>query len=222
MKRIGYLGDIHAEDQRLEIALKELSKQSVEIIVAVGDIVDGPGDLERTVALLRDYDVSSVRGNHERWFFANDMRDLPDAHDPRRVSTEAREWLAALPLMIELPTTAGNLLVCHGLGGDDMASIAPWDDLTLVRYNLGYRSLCRASSARFVLNGHSHKRMVRTVEDRIIINAGTLFRDHDPSFGIVDFATFHVHVWVFDPDMSYHEILSIPFDEASPVTRRKR
>lgn len=222
MKRIGYLGDIHAEDQRLEIALRELAKQSVDIIVAVGDIVDGPGDLERTVALLRDYDVSSVRGNHERWFFANDMRELPDAHDLRRVSAEAREWLGALPLMIELRTIAGNLLVCHGLGGDDMASIMPWDDLALVRYNLGFRNLCRASSARFVLNGHSHKRMVRAVEDRVIINAGTLFRDHDPSFGIVDFATFRVHVWVFDTDLSHHEIFPIPFEESPPTTRRLR
>lgn len=222
MKRIGYLGDIHAEDQRLEIALREISKQSVDIIVAVGDIVDGPGDIERTVALLQEYDVSSVRGNHERWFFANDMRDLPHAHDPLHVSAEAREWLAALPLMIELPTMVGKLLVCHGLGDDDMAGIMPWDDLTLVRYNVGFRSLCRVSSARFVLNGHSHKRMVRAVEDRLIINAGTLFRDHDPSFGVVDLDTLHVHVWEFEPDSSYHEIPAIPLDETSPTTRRMR
>lgn len=222
MKRIGFLGDIHAEDQRLEIALRELAKQSVDIVVAVGDIVDGPGDIERTVALLRDYNVSSVRGNHERWFFANDMRELPDAHDPSRVSNETREWLRALPLLLELPTVAGKLLVCHGLGADDMASILPWDDLTLVRYNMGFRSLCQVSTARFVLNGHSHKRMVLAVEDRLIINAGTLFRDHDPSFGLVDFATSEVYGWIFDPDLSHHAILPIPFADKAPDTRRVR
>lgn len=222
MKRIGYVGDVHAEDERLEKALRELQQQRAEIIVSVGDIVDGPGDIERTVSLLRDYDVSAVRGNHERWFFANDMRNLPDAHDVNRVSRAAQEWLRALPLMFELNTIAGKLLVCHGLGSDDMASICPWDDLSLIRYNTSFRHLCRTSSARFVLNGHSHHRMVRAVEDRCIINAGTLFRDHDPSFGLIDFEAMQVCVWVFEPDLSYAAILPIPLEETPPVTRRER
>jgi len=228
MKRIGYVGDIHAEDQLLEIALKKLSQENVDIIVAVGDIVDGLGDIERTVALLRDYKVTSVRGNHERWFFANDMRDLPHAHDPRHVSKKAREWLADLPVMFEVPTIAGNLLVCHGLGSDDMACIMPWDDLSLLRYNAGFRnwlalrSMFGASPARFVLNGHSHHRMVRAVENHVIINAGTLCRDHDPSFGLVDFQTSTVYVWPFAPDCTYLEAEKITFDESPPDTRRER
>ncbi|HMY14725.1 MAG TPA: metallophosphoesterase family protein [Polyangium sp.] len=222
MKRIGFLGDIHAEDARLAIALRELSRQSVDIIVAVGDIVDGPGDVEKTVALLREYDVSSVRGNHERWFFANQMRDLPDAHALASVSLETREWLSSLPLMFELPTSAGKLLVCHGLGADDMASILPGDDVSLIRYDKGFRALCRTSSAKFVLNGHSHKRMVRHVEDRIFINAGTLFRDHEPSFGLVDFAAGYVTTWLFAPDLSIRSIPPIPLDEPPPSTRRER
>jgi len=73
MKRIGYLGDVqsaagHADPSttklydRLEIALRELHEQYVDTIVCVGDVVDGPGDIERTVALLRDHDVTTVRG----------------------------------------------------------------------------------------------------------------------------------------------------------------
>jgi len=222
MNRVAYLGDIHAEDARLEIALREIDKQHVDAIVCVGDIVDGPGDIERTVMLLREHDVSGVRGNHERWFFAGEMRELPHAHERSRVSTSAREWLDALPLMIELPTSAGKLLVCHGLGGDDMASILPWDDVSLIRYNIGFRSLCRASKAPFVLNGHSHKRMVRRVEDRIVVNAGTLCRDHDPSFGLIDFDAATVHVWVLEPDGSHHEIPPMALDEQPPPTRRER
>lgn len=221
MKRIGYLGDIHAEDERLEIALREISKQSVDSIISVGDIVDGPGDLERCVALLRDYDVSGVRGNHERWFLSDQVRELPDAHERHQVSAEALEWLSALPAMIELPTVAGKLLVCHGLGANDMASIKPWDDLSLVRYNKEFRNLCHVSSAKFILNGHSHMRMVRAAEDRVIINAGALCRDHEPSFGIIDFAAEQVLVWIFNPDLSFHALAPIPFEVPSPVTRRQ-
>ena len=222
MKRIGYVGDIHAEDKCLEIALQEFSKQSVDNIVSVGDIVDGPGDLERCVALLRDYGVLGVRGNHDRWFLSDQVRELPDAHERHQVSTEAGEWLAALPPMLELPTVAGNVLVCHGLGADDMASIKPWDDLAFIREHDGFRNLCRVSSAKYIINGHSHMRMVRTVEERVVINAGALCRDHDPSFGIVDFAAEHVLVWVFEPDLSHHAISPVPFEVPSPVTRRLR
>lgn len=222
MKRIGYLGDIHAEDERLEIALQKLSLENVDIIVAVGDIVDGLGDIERTVALLRDYGVSGVRGNHDRWFLSDQVRELPDAHERHQVSPLVVEWLAALPPMIELPTAAGNVLVCHGLGLDDMASIKPWDDLITIRENLSFRKLCRGSSAKFIINGHSHMRMVRTIEDRVVINAGALCRDHDPSFGLVDFETSTVYVWTIAPDCSYGEIERILFDESPPSTRRER
>ncbi len=222
MKRIGFLGDIHAEDERLAIALQKLSQESVDIIVAVGDIVDGPGNLEKTVELLREHDVSSVRGNHERWFFAGQLRELPDAHFLHQVTPETREWLSSLPLMFELETVAGKVLVCHGLGADDMASIFPSDDVSLIRYDKGFRALCRTSSAKFILNGHSHKRMVRSVEDRIFINAGTLFRDHEPSFGLVDFAAGCVNTWTFAPDLSLCSIPPILLDEPSPPTRRER
>lgn len=222
MKRIGYVGDIHAEDQLLEIALQKLSQENVDIIVAVGDIVDGLGDIERTIALLRQYNVSSVRGNHDRWFLTDTVRELPDAHERHLVSTEAGEWLAALPSMFELQTVAGKVLVCHGLGADDMASIKPWDDLSLISYNIGFRNLCRVSSAKFILNGHSHMRMVRNVEGRVIINAGALCRDHDPSFGLVDFETSTVYVWPFSPDCTCREAESISLDESAPDTRRER
>lgn len=222
MKRIGYLGDIHAEDERLEIALQKLAQENVDIIVAVGDIVDGLGDIERTVALLRDYGVSGVRGNHDRWFLSDQVRELPDAHERHQVSTGVVEWLAALPPMIELPTVAGNVLVCHGLGLDDMASIKPWDDLINIRENVGFRKLCRGSSAKFIMNGHSHMRMVRTIEDRVVINAGAFCRDHDPSFGLVDFETSTVYVWPIALDCSCGEIEAISFDESPPQTRRER
>ncbi len=222
MKRIGFIGDVHAEDQRLEIALATLQTQNIECIACVGDVVDGPGDIERTVALLRDYDVETVRGNHERWFLSGEMRDLPDAHSKYRISESTREWLAALPLMIELPTMAGKVLVCHGLGADDMATITPSDDVSLIRYNVGFRKLRSTSSARFVLSGHSHRRMVRRVEDRVFINAGTLYREHDPCFGLIDFEAALVRFWEFDTDLSIDEIvpISLSAEEQAPETRR--
>ncbi len=39
----------------------------------------------------------------------------------------------------------------------------------------------------FVLNGHTHSRLVASFDHLTIINAGTLFREHNPCCCIVDF-----------------------------------
>src|SRR5689334_16603498 len=73
IRRIGLLGDIHTEDARLEHALAEMKRAQVDAIVSVGDIVDGPGDVERCVRLLAQHDVIAVKGNHDRWFVRGDF-----------------------------------------------------------------------------------------------------------------------------------------------------
>lgn len=52
LKRIAAIGDIHAEDELLDKAIN-FCRPQVEQIVSVGDIVDGSGDVNRCVALLR-------------------------------------------------------------------------------------------------------------------------------------------------------------------------
>ena len=43
LRRFGLLGDIHAEDELLAVALRYLVAQELDAVLAVGDIVDGPG-----------------------------------------------------------------------------------------------------------------------------------------------------------------------------------
>lgn len=109
----------------LEAVLRFLQRAGVQRIVSVGDICDGPGDLDRTVAMLRDAGVEAVAGNHERWLLTGQMRTLPDATEPDMLAPETQDWLASLPRTREFATPAGPLLVCHGLGDDDMGQVTP-------------------------------------------------------------------------------------------------
>src|SRR5690606_36226100 len=80
LSRIGVLGDIHCQEATLERALAFFHDElQVDAVLAVGDIVDGPGDADRTVALLREAKTLTVRGNHERWLLTGEQRPLPDA-----------------------------------------------------------------------------------------------------------------------------------------------
>ncbi len=87
ISRVGAIGDIHEEDDALERVLQFLEPMQLDAILAVGDIVDGPGDGARCCDLLQARGVQAVRGNHDRWFLKDELRaggtaDLPATATP--------------------------------------------------------------------------------------------------------------------------------------------
>jgi len=193
---VGVLGDIHTEDNLLKVALEFLKSLKPDKILAVGDIADGSGNLNRCCKLLQNAGVDCVRGNHDNWLLAGQMRDLRNATPIEIVEPNCRVYLEGLPLVRKYQTIAGGLLLCHGLGKNDMAKVAPDDFGYAIENNADLQQLIQDDNYKFVINGHSHRRMVRSFGYLTIINAGTLRRDHDPCFLIADFQ--HMRVQYFD------------------------
>jgi predicted phosphodiesterase len=127
LTRIGILGDIHAESTALHTALQFLQNLHLPIIFCVGDIVDGSGDVDVCCQLLQQYQVVTVRGNHDDWFLENQLRDLPEATLPSNIKQESTIFITNLPETSEFRTLAGDLLLCHGLGRNNMARLTPDD-----------------------------------------------------------------------------------------------
>jgi predicted phosphodiesterase len=199
--RIGLIGDIHAEDALLEQALDFLGARGVELIVATGDVADGPGSVDRCCDLLEARRVIVVRGNHDRCLVAGTARDLPHATAAHALAPGTLQRLSQLPITVELDTVAGRALLCHGLGHDDLGKVDPeedemrlpeHDDLGQLIAGLGPRP------PRWILNGHSHRRMVHARAGVTVINAGTLRRDHEPCFFEIDFHALAATVFDFD------------------------
>jgi predicted phosphodiesterase len=182
--RIGLLGDIHAEDEALELALRVFVDAGVDLVMAVGDVVDGFGSPERCCALLAEAGAAVVRGNHDRWFLTGTMRELSDA--TLTLGAEARGFLAKLPVTLRFKGPGGDVLLCHGLGDDDMASVALDADAMSIQWNDPLAALLAADRPLWVLNGHTHRRGVWSYRKLTVINGGTIFRDHDPCFSLVD------------------------------------
>ena len=187
LSRIGVLGDIHCEDDRLETALRFFKAERLDLICSVGDIVDGPGDPNRTIELLIEHDVACVRGNHERWLSKGEMRDLPDANTNSDFKLSAWEFLKRLPLSRRFESVAGTTLLCHGLGDYDMGGVWPFDTTLTLHSNQALWTLVNSREYDFIINGHTHRRLVQRFDDLTLINAGTLFREHNPCCLIVDF-----------------------------------
>lgn len=186
IRRVGVLGDVHGEAEALEAALALFREARVTDVLCVGDVVDGP-DVGRCLSLLRQAEVTVVRGNHERWCLADEMRSLPDATPT--LTGEDRAYVESWPTSLRFETPMGGLLLCHGVGEDDMAELRP----TTRGYGLleiaKLRGLMLDPEVSFMLGGHTHARMVRRFQGLVAINAGTLAQAHDPCVCVLDFET---------------------------------
>jgi putative phosphoesterase len=184
--RIGVIGDIHAESTRLRIVLDFMKDLNLDAILCVGDIVDGRGDVNECCSLLKKHSARTVLGNHDEWFINNSMRDLPDATPITSVNPETLAFIRSLPIEMEFQTPAGNILLCHGLGRNTMGKVRDDDYGYALENNFELQGLINSHQYKFVINGHSHYKMVRDFGTMKLINAGSLLYE-DPCFLIIDF-----------------------------------
>jgi predicted phosphodiesterase len=186
LKRVGAIGDVHAEDGLLATAAQFLDSCGLDLVVCVGDIADGKGDVNRCCDLLRQRQFPTVRGNHDRWLLEGTNRAVEDASLPEHVRPDSWRYLASLPTTLEYPTAGGELLVCHGLGEHDLASVQPKDSAEEIYHNLELWALYRCANLRLVINGHTHRRELRRFHHLTVIGVGTLHRAEAPCCAIID------------------------------------
>jgi predicted phosphodiesterase len=187
--RIGVIGDIHTHVERLAWAIEVLRGQRVERIFATGDIADGPEEnaVVRACKMLRAADAVTVLGNHDRWLLDEQQRELPNASDPDELDHATREYLQSLPASVEVRTPLGLLLFGHGLGGNDMSALYPHDHGPALTNNTTLQTILKRGRHKLVVSGHTHKRMVRTIESVTFINAGALEVTREPCCLMIDF-----------------------------------
>lgn len=107
--KYGILGDIHANLSALTAVLDCLSRDRVDRIISVGDVVGYGAAPRECIALVREIDAVVVKGNHDAAcvgeidvrYFNNYARDA--VRWTQSVVTERDcAWLAALPLIANL------------------------------------------------------------------------------------------------------------------------
>ncbi len=215
--RIGVLGDVHTHADRVAAALETFAEVGVDRVLCCGDIVDGPGDLDRCVQLLEGADALVVAGNHERWALAGTMRDLPDA--TRVLSAPTRRYLEKLPQTARIETTRGEALVCHAVGEDDLFFLnADTRGYSLQPVMPILQKLMLDPSLGYMVAAHTHHRMVRVFQGLVVINAGTLHDDGPPGFIVADFAKGRVETFDFeDGRVVAQEPLELPEPPPLPL-----
>lgn len=198
--RVGVLGDVHGEHARLGAALDWFAGQRLDAVICTGDVADGPGCINRCCTLLQEAGVLAVAGNHDRWLLEDRVRHVPDAHQMSEVAGENLDYLRALPRIRELETAAGALMLCHGVGGNDMAKVWPGTrGAESIRRSAALDTLLNAGRHRFIVHGHLHYRVLIDFEALLLMNAGTL-KGARAGVSVVDFDAGAIAAYAFDGD----------------------
>lgn len=185
MVRVGVVGDVHCESEALNRVLDALESMDVDAVFCVGDLVDGPGDADLTLAILQSRNVQCVAGNHERWFLDGQRRELDNA--TQAVNEESRTFLRSLRKVKRFETPAGRAVLCHGVGTDDEAWLLPETRGYALQDISTLRELMLDDGLQYMIGGHTHQRMIRVFPGLTVVNAGTLHRKDEQSFTVIDF-----------------------------------
>lgn len=178
--KVAVISDVHGNVPALTAVLADIERFAPDHIVVNGDVVSrGPRSAEVLDRLAAGAAAGPAqwhftRGNHEDYVAAHLEGSSPDpiAFELRRLSywtyqqigdTAARQ-IAAWPLTVELPE---GVRVAHAsmVRNDKGIYVESTDDEV--------RTLMAPAPAVFVI-GHTHRPFVRTVDDTLVANGGSV------------------------------------------------
>ena len=196
--RIAAISDVHGNLAALEAVLADVATQDVDVVVDLGDLLSGAVQPRETADRLMELGLPTVRGNHERQLLTlpPDRMGASDRHAHDTITARHREWLAGLPLTLEV---ADGVLAFHG---------APTDDLTYLTETVeegGARPatpeevterLGPFAGTPLLLCGHTHlQRSLRLGTGALVLNPGSVgwpaYDDDHPHPHVMEAGTPH-------------------------------
>ncbi|MFB6160329.1 MAG: metallophosphoesterase [Haloferacaceae archaeon] len=179
--RLGVISDIHANRVALDAVLEDMP--AVDALANAGDVVGYNPWPAACVRAIRERDVPTVMGNHDRAvvtgtpFRFNRLAAAGVEYARDRLEEGARAWLSELPDRRTLAD--GRVRVVHGHPADPDRYTYPGEFSPSM---LGDESL--------LVTGHTHVQGHRTFDEGVVMNPGSVGqpRDGDPraAYAVVD------------------------------------
>jgi len=185
--RVGVISDIHANLVALEAVLADMPE--VDELVCAGDVVGYNPNPAECVAAVRDREIPTIMGNHDRMvvtgrnFRGNYMARAGVEHARKTLDDEAIEWLSGLPA--ERTLYDDRVKMVHGHPEDPDRYTYPGDFSPGV---LGDEDV--------LVMGHTHVQHAEQYGEGIVLNPGSVGqpRDSDPraAYAVLDLDAFTV------------------------------
>ena len=186
--RVLVVADIHGNRAALEAV-----RESFDLCLCVGDLVDYGPDPAWCVEWARGHAAHCVRGNHDHGAAQNveiqgagGFRYLTGATRPLTVaalSSDQRRYLAELPTSRMLTLNGKRFLLVHATPRDPMDEYAPADPAF-------WKPRLAGLKVDYVLAGHTHLPYTLRVGDTLVVNPGSVGvpRDNNPlaAYAVID------------------------------------
>lgn len=170
--RIGLISDVHATPAPVEEALLLFRQQGIEQVFCLGDIAGYGSELEPTVALLREYDVECIRGNHEQWY----LDDHADATDE-----PVAEFFHTLPTFKEMIIEGTRIYMVHASPPNSMEdgiNLLDEHDEKLLEQQLAWAGQLDGFEHDVLIVGHTHQVFAELIANTLVINPGSTWLNH--------------------------------------------
>ena len=182
--RVAVISDVHGNAFALDAVLADLRAASPDLILNLGDQLEGAADPARAYALQAALGAVEVRGNNEEKLWPGGRRTPLSleygAWLEQHLPPEALSRLAALPLTAQVE----GVFACHGTPASAWESLLwVWQaDLSLGAGGGFYRSrdprelgrLVGPLGASVVVCGHTHRPGGTRVGGTLVVNAGAV------------------------------------------------
>lgn len=224
MTRALVVADIHGNIDAL-LALDEWMQRSVpfDAIWVLGDLVDYGGAPADVIDWVRTRASVVVRGNHDHAVATGSACGSSSTFLALSVSTrqffrprlaaEDLEYLADLPLQVELATEERHRsMLVHACPMDPMYGYVPTTSSDAV-----WREAIRpAGEPAFVFLGHTHDQFVRRVDTTTIVNPGSLGLPIDgdarAAFAVFDSGRVTLHRLPYDTRRAAARVDRLPIE----------
>ncbi|MCU4717562.1 metallophosphoesterase family protein [Halapricum hydrolyticum] len=202
--QIGVISDVHGNIVALDAVLSDMPE--VDELVCAGDVVGynpWPGEC---VDRIRDADIPTVEGNHDRAVVTgkypgfNDMAAAGVEYAREHLTEEQIEWLAELPT--ERTLFDGRVKIVHGHPDDPDHYTRPSEFSPEL---LGDEDV--------LIMGHTHVQHHEIYDEGIVLNPGSVGqprdRDHRAAYSVIDpdARTVAEHRVEYDTDAVVHEVV---------------
>ncbi len=179
--KFAVIGDIHGNVYALESVLKDIYIKEVDFIISTGDLVGYFPNPNEVIALMKEFNVLVVQGNHDKYIGESDKitdEQLASMSEEERMckssstfinwvlTDENRKYLKNLPKNLKLSLDNKEMIVVHGSPFDISEYMHDDDELL--------SSFASKIEQDIIISGHTHLPYVKNILNKTFINSGSV------------------------------------------------
>jgi len=184
---VALISDVHSNLHALQAVMEDIDTLGVERIICAGDLVGYYPYPNETISLLREKDVISIMGNHDRSVIhfntvgMNRLAAEAARWTSENIDSENVDYLKSLRSRMKITIEGKVLSVYHGSPRDDDEYLYEIDACS---------DLLEMCECDYLITGHTHIPFVRRYQEGMLINSGSVGQPRDgdrrASYAILD------------------------------------